>query len=166
MNCNWSTHWLHHNTRSLLPTPARSINLPLELDNEQSCLCHFYSYNAVENEAHFVLGYPLYNPITNKFPSLFEYVVPGSLKSFFQCDQQVNISLYLAEVATVVCHSRELAGLKPCWCTFRPTSLFIFPDFRINFVSLRCIACHSPEWHDGKAFPHSSIMLTAHKCVK
>jgi hypothetical protein len=56
-------------------------------------LCHFCSYNAVENEAHFMLACPLYNPIRYKFQSLFEHVVPGSLKSFFQLDQQVNISL-------------------------------------------------------------------------
>jgi hypothetical protein len=32
---------------------------------------------------HFVLKCPLYNPMTNKFLSLFENLVPRSLKSFF-----------------------------------------------------------------------------------
>ena len=32
-------------------------------------LCHFCSYNVVENEAHFVLKCALYNPIRVKFPS-------------------------------------------------------------------------------------------------
>ena len=50
-------------------------------------------------------------PIRDKFPSLFENVVVGSLKSFFQSNQQVNNSLYLME-ATTPCHSRELTGLK------------------------------------------------------
>ena len=36
-----------------------------------SRLRHFCSYNAVEDEAQFVLECPLYNPIIYKFPSLF-----------------------------------------------------------------------------------------------
>ena len=97
-------------------------------------LCHFFSYNAFENEVHFMLKCPLYNPIRDKFPSLFENVVPRNLKSFFQSDQQINISLYLTE-ATALRHSKELNGLKPSWCTFNPVSLFGFPNFKINFVS-------------------------------
>ena len=54
----------------------------------------------------------LYKSIKNKFPSLFENVVLGSLKAFFQLDRQVDISLYLTE-ATTLHHSRELASLKP-----------------------------------------------------
>ena len=53
-----------------------------------------------------MLEYPLYNPIRDKFPSLFENVVPGNLKSFFKLDQQVDISLYLTE-ATTLCHSKN-----------------------------------------------------------
>ena len=56
---------------------------------------------------------PLYNPIRDKFQSLFEKAVLGSLKYFFQLDQQVDIiSLYLAEASTLR-HSRELAILTP-----------------------------------------------------
>ena len=60
-------------------------------------LCHFCSSNVVENEAHFVLECPLYNQIRDKFSSLSENVVPRTwiIKSFFQLDQQVNISLCL-----------------------------------------------------------------------
>ena len=89
----------------------------------------------VENEAHFVLECSLYNPIRDKFPSLFENVLLGSFKSFFQFDQQVNICFYLTE-ATALRHSRESTGLKPSLCTFNPISLFNFPDSRINFTSL------------------------------
>ena len=42
--------------------------------------------------------------IRDKFPSLFENVVLGSLKSFFQLDNQVDINLYLIE-ATALRHS-------------------------------------------------------------
>ena len=42
----------------------------------------FLSYNVIENKAHFVLESPLYNPIRYKFPSMFENIVQGSLKSF------------------------------------------------------------------------------------
>ena len=59
-----------------------------------------------------MLECPLYNPIRDKFPSLFETVVLGSLESLFQLDHQVDINLYLME-AIVLCHSIELANLKP-----------------------------------------------------
>ena len=71
----------------------------------------FCSYNAIENEAHFVLECPLNNPIRDKFPSQFENVVPRSLECFFRLDQQVNIRLYLKD-ATALHHSRQLTGLK------------------------------------------------------
>ena len=40
-----------------------------------------------------MLECPLYDPIRDKFQSLFEKVVLGILKFFFQVDQQVDISL-------------------------------------------------------------------------
>ena len=69
------------------------------------------AYNAVENKARFVLECPLYNPIRDKFMSLFENVVPRSLKYFFQLDMQINIRLYLIE-ATKLHRFRKLTGLK------------------------------------------------------
>ena len=59
-----------------------------------------------------MLECPMYNPIRDKFPSLFENVVPRSMKSFCRLDQQVNISLYLID-AIALRHSRDLIGLKP-----------------------------------------------------
>jgi hypothetical protein len=62
-------------------------------------LCHFGFFNTtIENEAHNCVGVlecPLYNPITCKFSSLFENVVLGTLKSLFQLDHRVDVSLYL-----------------------------------------------------------------------
>ena len=72
-------------------------------------LCHF-GVNAVE--AHFIFECPLYNPITCKFSSLFENVVPKNFKSFFQLDQQANINFYLTETSTLR-HSKEITNLKP-----------------------------------------------------
>jgi hypothetical protein len=46
------------------------------------------SYNAVGNEAHFMLECPLYKPIRDTFPSLFENAVLESLKSLFQLNHQ------------------------------------------------------------------------------
>ena len=106
--------------------------IPISRDTK---LCHFCSYYAIENEAHFVLEYPLYNLIRDKFPSLFENAISRSLKSFFQLDQQVNISPYLKETSTLR-HSRELTGLKPSSCTFNPISLLGFPNFKIDFISI------------------------------
>jgi hypothetical protein len=74
-------------------------------------------YNAFENKAYFVLECPLYDPIRDKCPSLFEKVVLGRLKSFFQSDQQVNIKLYLTK-GIALCHSRALAGSKPSMMYF------------------------------------------------
>jgi hypothetical protein len=102
----------------LLPTAPQIIHLPLKLDDERLSLSleipdyATFAPDAIENEAHLVLERPLYNLIKDKFPSLFENVIPRSLKSFFQLDHQVDISLYLIE-ANVPRNSRELAGLKP-----------------------------------------------------
>lgn len=46
-------------------------------------LCHFYSYNVVQNEAHFMLRGLLYKSIGIMFQSQFEKVVVMSLKPFF-----------------------------------------------------------------------------------
>ena len=64
----------------------------------------------VWNEAHFVLECPLYFFIRDKFQSLFEKVVLGSLKSSFQLDQQVDINLFLKK-ATALRRFGELANL-------------------------------------------------------
>ena len=52
----------------------------------------------------------LYNSICDNFQPLFSNVVLGSLKSFFQWDHQVDISLYMTE-ATAIYYYRELHGL-------------------------------------------------------
>ena len=63
--------------------------IPIFRDNK---LCYSCSYNVVNNKAHFVLEFPLYNPIKDEFPSLFENVVLGSLEIFFQSDHQDDMS--------------------------------------------------------------------------
>ena len=74
-------------------------------------LCHFCSNNVTQNDANFVLECPLYNSITDKFPSLHENVVLGSLKSFLQLYHSVDISLDLT--ATALCFSKKLACSTP-----------------------------------------------------
>ena len=103
-------------------------------------LCHFCSYNVVENEAHFVLECPLYKLIRVNFSTLFDNVVLGSLKYFIQLDHQVDINLYLME-AIALCHSRELVGLKPLWCTCSPFSLLGFLDFSSHVFGLTRFYC-------------------------
>jgi hypothetical protein len=136
---------LTHSARSLLPTTPRTLDLSPKLNNgwvisisRDTRLCYFCSYNAAENEAYFVLGSPMYNPIRDEFPSPLEKVVPGSIKSFFRLDQQVNSSLYLTG-ATALCHSRVLIGLKPSWCTSGPISLLGFMNFLINYIVVHFI---------------------------
>ena len=138
VNGTWSIYWLHHKAKSLLPTAPRTVDLPLKLDDEQLSL-------SLE-----ILDYGTFAPIMQlKMMHLscwnVPYITPleisshhylrrssRNLKSFFQLDHQVDISLYLTE-ATTPRHSRELAGLKPSSCTFNPISLFGFPDFEIKF---------------------------------
>lgn len=87
--------------------------------------CHLCSYNALKNEAHFVLESPLHSPIIEKYSSFFENVVRelGSLNIYlFLITQSVEISLYFMETTTL-CHTRELASLKPPWCTLSPISI-------------------------------------------
>ena len=86
---------------------------------------------------HFVLESPVYKLIRSleiKFSSLLENEVWRSIKSFFQLDYQVDISLYLPEAAALH-HSKESTNLKPSSCAFSPIDLFGFPDFKINFIS-------------------------------
>ena len=68
------------------------LTIPIPRDNK-ACLC--CSYKAIKNEADFVLECPLYNSISDRFPSLFQNVILGNLKSFFQLNQQVDLSYYL-----------------------------------------------------------------------
>ena len=84
----------------------------------------------VEYESNFVLEGPLYNFIAGKFESLLKNVVSRSLKSSFQLDHQVDITLYLMEV-TALHHSKELDGLTPSLCTLRDTQ-----DLRPKTIAL------------------------------
>ena len=56
------------------------------------------------------MEWSLYNFIKDKWQSLFENVVLGNLKSFFQLDHQVDVSLYLTD-AIALHHPKELASL-------------------------------------------------------
>lgn len=100
---------------------------------------HFCSYDVVKIEAHFVLQCPLHS-YSNRIPSLFEKVVfYGGLKSFFQLDHHIIISLYLME-AIVLDHSRELASFTPTWCTFNPLSLMVsqtLQSITFHFITMK-----------------------------
>jgi hypothetical protein len=94
----------HISNHRLATETRRWSTIPVSGDYR---LCHFCPY-----EAHFVGEHPMYNPIRDKFQSIFENVVLGSLKSLFQLDHQSQHSLYLME-ATALHHSRELASFTP-----------------------------------------------------
>ena len=106
--------------------------MPISRDNQ---LYHFCSYNVVENETHFVLNYPLYNYIRDKFSSLFQNDVEGSLKSCFQSDHQVDITLYLTD-ATAIHYSREIPFCYHLDVLFKSPEPFPLPDFRIDSILL------------------------------
>ena len=50
-----------------------------------------------------------------KVSSLFENVVLGSLKSYFQVEHQHDNNIYLTKVKALH-HSRESTGWKLLWC--------------------------------------------------
>ena len=106
-----------------------NCRLAIETYPRDSKLCHFCSCNVVENKTHFVLECPLNNFIKDKFHSPFEKVVLRRLKSFFQMDHQVNVSIYLTQ-ATTLHHSRELASLTSSWCIISPIRLLASKTFK------------------------------------
>ena len=59
---------------------GRWTTIPISRDDR---LCHFGSFTIVIKEAHFVLECTLYSLIGDKFPSLIENAILGSLESFF-----------------------------------------------------------------------------------
>ena len=112
-------------------------------------LCHFCSYDVGEIEAlvgvEWGWSVPYITPL-EKFQTLFQKIILGSLKSFFQLDHQVEISLYLTE-ATALRHSWKLGGLTPSWCTFSPISL-LGPLYTMDHEvgSLKIPLFHGPTW--------------------
>ena len=104
-------------------------------------LCHL---------CHFVLEYPLNNPITIELIISIWVRSLGNLKSFFHLSHQVDISIYLIE-ATAVFHSRELASLTPICCPFIPISL-------LTSWTWRSISFHLPYGADNVDF-NVKIML-------
>ena len=91
VKCTWSNHWHHHNVRSIVAYGTSNHRLAIETrwwmtipSFEDTRLCHFCSCNVVAIETHLVLECPIYNPIRDRFPSLFETIVGGSLKSFLK----------------------------------------------------------------------------------
>ena len=80
-----------------------------------------------------MLECPVYKPIRDKYPSLLDRVVLGSLKSFLQLYHQVDISLYLTK--TTPLHSKKNILFETIIMCFDSTSLFNFMDFGIIFIS-------------------------------
>lgn len=76
-SCTWSNHRHQHNTRSLLLTTPRIVDLPFDTGrwspvpiSGDDQLCHFWTCDAVETKACFVLECPLYNSL-GKVPITF-----------------------------------------------------------------------------------------------
>jgi hypothetical protein len=75
-------------------------------------VCYFCSYNVVENEVQFMLECTSTTTSRDRIPSLFQNLVVGSLKSYFQLTYQFDISRYFTE-ATALHYYRELTFLTP-----------------------------------------------------
>ena len=93
-------------------------------------ICHFYSYNVIENEAHFVLECPLYNFSRIEFRSLFENVVLRSLS--------IEPSSKKWPLSHGGYHTPPLQRfsyfdtIMMCFQSHKPLG---FLDFKINFIS-------------------------------
>ena len=137
VNCTWRNHWLYHNARSLLPTTPRTVDLPLQLaDGQQSLSVEILDYVTFAPIMQLKMRHiSCWNvPYISRLEISSHHLVPWILKSFFQL-HQIDNSLYFTE-ATALHHSKILTSLKASWRTFSPISLFGFPDFKINFISL------------------------------
>ena len=122
--------------------------IPISRDTR---LCRFCFYYTVENETHFVFKCPLCNLLEISFHHyllLFENVVPGSLKSFFQLNLQVEICLYLTE-ATALHHSRELICLKPDLLSIPLALPGLWNQFHFIPTPVTNQSCQSIRIHDG-----------------
>ena len=74
-----------------------------------------------------MLECPLYKPYKDKFSSLFENLVLGSLKSFFQLDHQVGIiSLYITKATTL--HSKNISWFDTIMMWFQSHLPFLLPE--------------------------------------
>ena len=84
-----------------------------------------------------VLECAQYSPTKDKFQSLFENVILGSLKSFFQLDHQVNISLYLKKALHSATLGNSLVWQYP-WSAFNSITLLasrILKPIASHFIS-------------------------------
>ena len=79
-----------------------------------------------------MLDCPLFNPIKDKFQSLFAKAVLGSFESIFQLDHQVDISLYLTE-ATALHHSKKISQFSTTLMYHQSYKLFSLLNFKIDF---------------------------------
>ena len=91
-----------YNTRSMLPTAPRTIDSTLKMDDARLSLSlEILGYAASALIPQLKMRHiscwkcPLHNPISDEFPSLFENLVLGSLRSFFHSNHHVDIDLYL-----------------------------------------------------------------------
>ena len=111
VNCTWSNHWHHHNARSLLLTTPCIIDLPLEMDGGQLSLSlerfdyATFSVMLQVNMRHTLWWRFLFvYSIREKFQSIYEIIVLGSLTSFSQLGNlQVNISLIMFKYNMIKC---------------------------------------------------------------
>ena len=72
---------------------VNQARLTVPISRDYNRIYHFLHHSVVENEALFVLEFPLYNSIREGFNFSFSFY----LKSFSQLDHQVDLSLYLME---------------------------------------------------------------------
>ena len=110
-----NSHCISESMMKHMQKPVWNSDFPLFSYSYQKCMFVdlLTGYISPPNCVHYqVLECPLYMPIRDKFPSLFEIAVLRSLKSFFQLDHRINIVLYLT-VTTVLRHFRELTSSKP-----------------------------------------------------
>jgi hypothetical protein len=121
---------------------SNHIYLPLKLDNGRLSLpleildyTTFCSYDAIENESHFVLKCPMYHPIRDTHYLRTKFWGASSVSLNQTIKRAVN--LYLTK-ATTLHHSRELASwFETILMYFQFHEPFTASrTFKINYLSL------------------------------
>ena len=101
-------------------------------------------------------GVSLYNSTRDRFPSLIQNLVVGSLNSYFQLTYQFDFSHYFTE-ATALHYYRESTFLTPPWWTLAARTL---KSISFQIISVSLFASHVQLRHSQGALPIANKLVT------
>ena len=125
MNCTWSNHWQHPNTRSLLLIAPRIIDLPLKLDGGQLSLTLSLEIISYATFALIIMRHTLCPSVLCRTPLVTVQCEGVSSLSFNRI-----IGLILASTSQRLPHAVALG--TPSWCTSNQFHFLKFGDWLCN----------------------------------